>query len=862
MAFDSARNVTVLFGGWQDGPVADTWEYNSNCNSWISIQTDHSPTPRVGFAITYDSVRQTIVLFGGMNPVTGEYFNDTWEYNGNDWLHVITASSPPQMSAKTMAFDSSRNRTVLIGGEESGTSYNDTWEYDGTNWIQVSTPVSPPAPGSLAALSYDAARSQSVLTFHDGTESMATWEYDGANWSAVNVAEAPLGRWAHTTVYDSYQQRLLLFGGVSPYSPTGLPMNDTWEYDGHSWTQISTTQTPPPADQHTMSFDTNHGQAIVLNWGETWAFRRNEISPECEFSVFRVHPREVFLRDGKTTEQLRIEIRDSELRPRDPGKYAIEFASSDPALVQVSSDGLVTSTGYGQALITATLVEANLQAPVDVFAGHLRTAPALQYLSLNGQSTGQVTADMGNADGTPVDLAGHGVEYHCAGCEPGQPFRVDENGVIQMVELFEEGDPDPPGVLVVVDGDEAENFGFVHPSEFDLELTVNEYVTHNIALTSAAEAQGYDFDEVIRTLRVPEILELGYQAQKELTGGIWRHAGRQAIAHLVGDGIGACGGSGSPIQIGTYVFDPLITCFVTAAEPGEMVHGYGIAFHEMGHNFTYAHGRFWDFAAVPGNHFNYSEGLATAAGMFACESILRASEGLALSPEIVRTIENSWLCWRSWNSGDWLADYVASGSDYAYFDPNIVDDIFYTLIQEFGWSVLYRFYSSLLPHELGDFPFPIETTAQQATFFALAVSEAARTDLKSRFRDVWGFPIDEDAWEMMEPLIKQLVPQRDPASYAGPDRSALIDEVITLEDAYVFDWEGDPLNVTWQVIDQPPGAGVVLGDDQTLHTTFSANRHGIYTLGLTAVDQWVHGPTDTLQITVTDPNIIFSDGFE
>lgn len=137
-----------------------------------------------------------------------------------------------------------------------------------------------------------------------------------------------------------------------------------------------------------------------------------------------------------------------------------------------------------------------------------------------------------------------------------------------------------------------------------------------------------------------------------------------------------------------------------------------------------------------------------------------------------------------------------------------------------------------------------------------------RVDLKSRFRDDWGFPIDDAAWDLMQPLVSKLVPQRDPASYAGPDRTAGINEVISLLDAYVFDQEGDPLSVQWRIINQPLGAHGDIGDSEVLHPTFAANRHGQYTLSLSASDQWVVGAPDNIIISVTDPKMIFDDGFE
>lgn len=65
MAFDSARNRTVLFGGMgSTGELSDTWEWNGT--AWSPISTPMPPA-RAFHGLAYDSARQRTVLFGGAN---------------------------------------------------------------------------------------------------------------------------------------------------------------------------------------------------------------------------------------------------------------------------------------------------------------------------------------------------------------------------------------------------------------------------------------------------------------------------------------------------------------------------------------------------------------------------------------------------------------------------------------------------------------------------------------------------------------------------------------------------------------------------------------------------------------------------
>src|SRR5262249_48363506 len=91
MAYDSARGVTVLFGGYAGGPIfGDTWEWNGM--TWTQISSAVSPAARLYHAMAYDSARRVTVLFGGSN---GSYFGDTWKYGVFPSPHPIIGPSEP-----------------------------------------------------------------------------------------------------------------------------------------------------------------------------------------------------------------------------------------------------------------------------------------------------------------------------------------------------------------------------------------------------------------------------------------------------------------------------------------------------------------------------------------------------------------------------------------------------------------------------------------------------------------------------------------------------------------------------------------------------------------------------------------------
>jgi len=182
MAFDSVRGVTVLFGGVDtSGPggsfvaKGDTWEWDGT--AWTSFGTT-GPSARESSAMAYDSARQKIVLFGGDNG--SPRLGDTWERTGTTWAQVF-ASGPSARSGHAMVYAGSCG-TVLFGGYDNTVgSKNDTWGWDGTQWIQLAS--SGPSARSGHGMAYDGNRAQVVL-FGGSTINGV----NGETWETVQCA--------------------------------------------------------------------------------------------------------------------------------------------------------------------------------------------------------------------------------------------------------------------------------------------------------------------------------------------------------------------------------------------------------------------------------------------------------------------------------------------------------------------------------------------------------------------------------------------------------------------------------------------------------------------------------------------------
>ncbi|MBW3023150.1 hypothetical protein KY308_03535 [Candidatus Woesearchaeota archaeon] len=245
MVYDSRRNQTVLFGGQNlSTSMNDTWEYNGT--NWNKIATGESPKKISIGAMEYDSIRNVTVLFGGSSGAIP--INETWEYNGTSWknMNETITTVPHQRQGHDMVFDFNRGKMVMFGGitrnytDDNWYYLNDTWEYDGTDWIlrEFTTPV--PAKRQGYVFVYDTLRKVSILI--GGTSPVSindTWEYDGTKWNYIYDVEN-LPQINGKAVFDSKRNRTVFFGGVGSYvgnvtseynaSVTEGVVNGTWVF--------------------------------------------------------------------------------------------------------------------------------------------------------------------------------------------------------------------------------------------------------------------------------------------------------------------------------------------------------------------------------------------------------------------------------------------------------------------------------------------------------------------------------------------------------------------------------------------------------------------------------------------------------
>ena len=253
LAWDPASGRMLLFGGLGgSGRLADTWAWDGT--TWTRLTTAHAPAPRDGAAIATDPVRGRLVLFGGFTTAsTTPWFDDTWTWDGQQWVHEATAVRPPGRSSHALAWDPVHEEIVLFGGANVDGNLGDTWTWDGATWT-ARTPPTSPSPRFGHRLAWDAVRGEVVLFGgSDGIDRDDTWTWNGSTWTERASATRPAPRIWSALAHDPVRGDLVLFGGLR--GDTFVSDDETWRWSGTTWTRARTPVPLPARYGHGLAAD-------------------------------------------------------------------------------------------------------------------------------------------------------------------------------------------------------------------------------------------------------------------------------------------------------------------------------------------------------------------------------------------------------------------------------------------------------------------------------------------------------------------------------------------------------------------------------------------------------------------------------
>jgi hypothetical protein len=146
--------------------------------------------------------------------------------------------------------------------------------------------ATPPARDSMG-MTYDVAHREVVLFGGFGRKGWVddTWTWDGTTWTRRQPATSPPGRYLMGMTYDAASGVVVLFGGSGH--------GDTWTWDGTAWTQHHPPTSPSPRALMGMTYDAARSEVALFGgayeccflndtwtWdGMTWTQRHPPVPP-------------------------------------------------------------------------------------------------------------------------------------------------------------------------------------------------------------------------------------------------------------------------------------------------------------------------------------------------------------------------------------------------------------------------------------------------------------------------------------------------------------------------------------------------------------------------------------------------------
>jgi hypothetical protein len=294
MVFEKSTGKVLLFGGGLAGSTSDqtsislafgdTWEWDAGAGTWNQLNPTSAPGARYDSALIWDSKRNRAVLFGGMQKpqadVDGIPQNDVWEWDPAKASWTLRPSKGTQPTARwghAMAYDPGRGMAVLAGGKDLDTNLElaDLWDWDpnSATWTQRLDGSEPNLPAARMYASLVTAQNRLdllaglTLDEESGKEvaSRELWALDPASATFTNrsvIQSGPSPRGDHSIAFCPATGKTYIFGGGR--LDTSAPLNDLWEWDGSSWSEVQADVRPPARGGAAIAYDPYRKSLVIF----------------------------------------------------------------------------------------------------------------------------------------------------------------------------------------------------------------------------------------------------------------------------------------------------------------------------------------------------------------------------------------------------------------------------------------------------------------------------------------------------------------------------------------------------------------------------------------------------------------------
>ena len=306
--YDPATDQMVVFGGEQGGTagaLSDVWseqqvvadgQSSQVTTKWAQVfPTGTAPSARFGHSAFYDPSSNRMIVFGGANTATA-CLNDLWALDDPTSAHGVPAwlslaasgTAPIARMNHNAVYDPVTNVLMVYGGSNcAGGYFSDVWTLSNANgsggtptWTQLSPSGAAPAARENASAVYDSVNNILIIYAGDagGSGFSDVWNLTNANgqggtplWTQLApTGTTPRPRTGHSAVYDSVNNRMIIFGGINALTGTGY-LGDTWILTSANglgatptWIALKVTGTAPLRRLHNAFYNSAFNDMVVF----------------------------------------------------------------------------------------------------------------------------------------------------------------------------------------------------------------------------------------------------------------------------------------------------------------------------------------------------------------------------------------------------------------------------------------------------------------------------------------------------------------------------------------------------------------------------------------------------------------------
>lgn len=260
--WDPVNERVLVHGGSDRRTHGELWSYDPSTGSW-SLLSEEGPT-RWGHHVVWDSSSEHLLLFGGNDGSQGfAMTNELWSYDigGGNWTKLDPAGTRPDPREQpAVAFAPERQEMFVFGGVigDKTDVVNDLWVYraESNQWVRLQPSGSTPPARKGHTMIWDSQEQR--LLVYGGWNSLDPrfrdlWQYDPEEnrWREISTGGEPPKRFRHGVAWDRQEQHMYIYAGCC--GPNGKK-EDLWRYDAedHSWRELN-PGSPKPSGRNRLN---------------------------------------------------------------------------------------------------------------------------------------------------------------------------------------------------------------------------------------------------------------------------------------------------------------------------------------------------------------------------------------------------------------------------------------------------------------------------------------------------------------------------------------------------------------------------------------------------------------------------------